>query len=153
MAEPEDDDTDGGQEKVELVTAQRAGMDDAANPKQVRSKERRARDAVRESVDFWTLMLGTADGRREIWKLLHEGQGHPFETRFGTSGGFPQPEASWLEAGRQGHGFDQYLYLLTMAPELTTLMLTENEPRLIAAMKAIAEKPRRPRKPPSHAPR
>lgn len=146
MAEPDDDPTDGGQPKVEIATAQRTGQDDAADPKKVRGKARAVQSALRDTVDFWSMVMETQQGRREVWRLLHEGDGHPFAVRFGTSGGFPQPEASWLEAGKQGHGFDQYLYLLTLAPELTTLMLTENEPRLIAAMQTLREKPRRARK-------
>lgn len=152
MADPEDD-AERDQEKVEIVTAQRAGMDDAANPKQVRDKARKVRNTQRDAVDFWTMVLGTEEGRRYVWNFLHEGGGHPFETRFGTSGGLPQPEASYLEAGKQAHSFDQWTSLLVLVPELATLMLTENETRIVSGRKAIMENPRRPRKTPSHPPR
>ena len=151
MADPEDDEID--LERVEIVTADRAGQDDAADPKKVRDKTRRVRSEQRDSIDFWREVMGTEDGRREVWSFLHQGDGHPFAVRFGTAGGLPQPEASWLEAGKQGHGFDQWAYLLVLVPALATLMLTENEPRIVAAMKVISEKPRRPRKGPSHPPR
>jgi hypothetical protein len=153
MADPEDDETDGGQEKVEIVTAQRAGQDNAADPKQVRDKARKVRTEQRDAVDFWTMVMGTEDGRRKIWAFLHEGEGHPFETRFGTAGGFPQPEASWLEAGKQSHSFEQWMSLLVLVPELAMLMFTENDFRVVGGIEANIEKPRRPSKGPSHPPR
>lgn len=145
MAGPDDDEID--LERVEIASAQRSGQDDAANPKLVRDKTRKVRNAMRDAVDFWSMVMGSEDGRRAVWALLQ--MAHPFETIFGIAGGFPQAEASWLHAGRQGAGFDQYLHLLALVPELTTLMLIENEPRLVTAMKALSEKPRRPRKGPS----
>jgi hypothetical protein len=130
-------------EQVEIVTAQQEPQDSAADTKSVKRKTRRVTDAIMIAVNFWTSAMETEIGRKEVWTLISKA--HPFEQVFATAGGLPQSEASFSHAGRQAAGFDQYLHLLAMVPELTTLMLMENEPRLVAGIKAVKSKPR-PRK-------
>ena len=104
---------------VEIVEA-----DSLADPAK---RARRIKTDVSEAVRWWKQAMSAPAGRGEIWKLLTDA--HTFETRFACSPtGFPQPEATWFEAGKQAWGQALYHRLLRMAREETSLMLDENDP-------------------------
>ena len=97
-----------------------------------RDTRRKARREEDERQEFWINVLSTPIGRREMWGILDAG--HAFSERFATGpNGFPQPEATWKEAGEQSLAFRIYLSWLRLAPEEVALMMRENHPSLSVA--------------------
>lgn len=86
---------------------------DAANPVQQKRIRNRAKFEKEQGAEFWRAMLATEIGRREIWSLLTNA--HTFEDRFACGpNGFPQPEATWFQAGEKAVGMRLYLSLLKL---------------------------------------
>lgn len=86
-----------------------------------------ARRAWEEQRAFWTGVMSTPLGRREMWKLLSTT--HAFSTHFAQSnGGFPDPNATWFKAGAQQWGMALYHQLMQFAPDGTALMMVEYVP-------------------------
>ena len=109
-----------------------SGMTNAADPKSVKRARSRAKLKEEEAGDFWRRALGTEVGRRELWGVL--AAAHAFDERFSCGpNGFPQPEATWFEAGQQAFGFRLYRSWLRLAPDGVALMMQENDPALATA--------------------
>ena len=95
---------------------------------------RRTQDRIlreqKEQAAFWQAVLGNRIGRREIWRLVADPQwGHAFERPFAVGpNGFPQPEATWFQAGAKDLGMRLYHELMRIDPEGTLVMLKEHEP-------------------------
>jgi hypothetical protein len=96
-------------------------------------RDRHKRDTEEEEL-FWRSALGLRVGRRALYRLLTHA--HTFETRFAATpttsvggGGFPDPNATWFQAGIQDYG--QFLLLMWMKIDFQNvhLMLEENDPR------------------------
>lgn len=105
MSDEPDDDQDESEAGTEPELA--SGSDDAASPSAIKEKGRRLSREQREALDFWRGIFSTPIGRREMWKLLTEA--HTFEERFACGpNGFPQPEATWFQAGEQALGQRMY---------------------------------------------
>lgn len=110
----------------------------AVKPPSRRAQARAGRD-VREQHEFWTAVLASDIGRREIWRML--AAGHPFETRFGVGpNGFPQPEASWIHRGEQDLALRFFFTLQRIDPQGVLLMQTEHDPRFAKPRRARKEK-------------
>ena len=131
---PADDiETPGGEPSDDETGAPRVN---AAEPASLRKARARASLRKEEASDFWRRALGSEVGRRELWGVL--ASAHAFDERFACGpNGFPQPEATWFEAGQQALGFRLYLSWLRLAPEGVGLMMAENHP-------ALADPKRRP---------
>lgn len=101
---------------------------DAASVRTYRSarvgEKRRARDAA----TFWRNVFADPVGRYEMWGIL--ASAHAFEERFACGpNGFPQPEATWFNAGQQALGQRLYQTWMQHDFEGVHLMLTENDSR------------------------
>lgn len=108
--------------------------DDAASPKQLRNKERRLAREARETQEFWSSVFATPVGRREMWKLLTSA--HTFDERFACGpNGFPQPEATWFQAGEQSFGQRVYRTWARDHRVEVLLMHDENDPAFVKAKK------------------
>ncbi len=117
---PDDDFDDGQDAEQETV--------DAANPARLRDRRRRA-DIEQENAErFWRAVLSDPTGRRELWKIIQAG--HAFEERFACGpNGFPQPEATWFQAGEQAFALRLYQGWLALDPEAVILMHREHDHR------------------------
>lgn len=66
-----------------------------------------AKHKTDQAADFWRRVLSEDIGRAVMWDVL-SGL-HTFETRFATApNGFPNPEATWFQAGQQAAGWRLY---------------------------------------------
>lgn len=94
-----------------------------------RTQDRMLREQ-KERVAFWQAVLANKIGRREIWRLVADPQwGHAFERPFAVGpNGFPQPEATWFQAGAKDFGMRFYHELMRIDPDGTLAMLKEHEP-------------------------
>lgn len=102
---------------------------DAGEPAAVRKRETKAQLARRRADDWWRKTMADPVGRRELWGIL-QGECHAFDERFACGpNGFPQPEATWFQAGQQSIGLRLYQTLLARDPQGTLAMMTENDPR------------------------
>ena len=94
---------------------------------------RDARKRDREDADFWLRALSDPIGRRCLWDILQST--HAFDERFGVGpNGFPQPEATWMNAGEQRAGFRLYRSWMRYSPEGVLLMMQENDPLMQRAV-------------------
>lgn len=108
------------------------GAVNVADPVSTKQARRRGQREDDKRALFWKAVFADKIGRAEMWGILQSG--HAFEERFATGpNGFPQPEASWCEAGEQRLAFRLYLSWLRLAPEGVALMLSENHPALAEA--------------------
>lgn len=95
-----------------------------------RKHHRRIKDSAKRaeagSAAFWAGVFDSETGRREMWDIL--AVSGAFRERFVTAGpqGFPQPEATWCNAGEQRLGFRLYLSWLRRCPDGVHKMLMEN---------------------------
>lgn len=111
------------------------GNDDAASPKQHENKRRRVAREKLEALEFWRGVFGSEVGRREIWALLLSA--HTFEERFACGpNGFPQPEATWFQAGEQAFGQRLYQSWSRDHRAAVLLMHDENDARFVVKGKA-----------------
>ena len=73
-------------------------------------------------------ILGSEPGRRFLWRILTEARA--FDNPFAVGpNGFPQPEATWFQAGVKDLGQRLYLTWLRISPEAVAAMHRENDPR------------------------
>jgi hypothetical protein len=101
---------------------------DAGDPTHVKRRERKASLLERRSRHFWETIFGTEVGRREMFKLLRDC--HAFEDRFACGpNGFPQPEATWFQAGESSWGRRLVQTWMVNHTDAFALMLRENDPR------------------------
>jgi hypothetical protein len=119
--ETEDDGADPRDEPISEID--NAG--DVAAIKRKRDRTRRDKD---EAAEFWKAVLSTPIGRREVWAILRSA--HTFEERFACGpNGFPQPEATWFEAGQQAWGMRFYHSLALIDRDAVFVMHDEHDPR------------------------
>lgn len=112
---------------------------DAGDPAQVRRRGTAQQIKERESIRFWTAIFSDPIGRREMWLLLEAAK--PFEERFACGpNGFPQPEATWFNAGQQSLGLRMYQTWLAKYPLEVMAMHAENDPRFMPAPKSPRKK-------------
>ncbi len=119
-----DDDLEA-QEPDELFPADQPN---AADPGALKRQRTRSRLKARESDRWWTSVLSTELGRREIWRVLESAGWNRTPFACGPNG-FPQPEATWFQAGQQEFAWRLFFSLQRIAPELTLLMQQENDSR------------------------
>lgn len=114
-----------------LQPSEQSGAVNTADPVAINRHRRRAKKTEDEAGDFWREVFSTPIGRREMWGIL--ANGGAFNERFATGpNGFPQPEATWCQAGEQRLAFRLYLSWLKRCPDGVALMLTENHKDLAA---------------------
>lgn len=101
---------------------------DAGDPVQV-ERQRRTRKLVdRDSERWWQAVFASEIGRREMYGLLRDCKA--FEERFACGpNGFPQPEATWFQAGESAWGRRIADTWMVRHPAEFILMLQENDPR------------------------
>jgi hypothetical protein len=87
---------------------------------------------------FWRDVFSTPVGRREMWRLLSSGSnGDPLRPPFALGpSGFPQPEATWFEAGRYATAQTWLQIWSIYAREGVFAMLDEHDPRFAKPRKA-----------------
>lgn len=101
----------------------------AADESQVREARHQSRKRKDQKGDFWKACLATPIGRQEIWELLTV-RCHTFENRFACGpNGFPQPEATWFQAGEKNVGSEFYQDLLFMDRNGVMAMHEQCDPR------------------------
>lgn len=96
----------------------------AADPVRIERARQRADFREDQRADFWKKTLSTELGRQVMWEVL---QGmHTFEERFAaTPSGFPDPNASWFQAGEKAAGWRLYDAMRKAALEEVWLMHEE----------------------------
>ena len=100
---------------------------DAADPDAVKAAQDRAKHLAYEALLFWRGVFSERAGRAEMWKILNEAGA--FDERFACGpGGFPQPEATWFNAGQKSFALRLYHTWLRVEPGGVMLMLQENAP-------------------------
>lgn len=108
--------------------------DSAVDAPQIRKRALSVKQRLREAEDFWVGVFSSEVGRREIWGILSEA--HAFEERMACGpNGFPQPEATWLEAGKQAFGLQLYFSWLKLARDGVNRMHDENDRRFTVSKK------------------
>lgn len=84
-----------------------AKIPNAADPVRIARARQRADFEADQRAEFWRGILSTEIGRMVMWEVLI-GM-HTFEERFAISpSGFPQPEATWFQAGEKAAGWRLY---------------------------------------------
>lgn len=118
-------------EPNDLDVAEFSGdMDNASSRTRSESHKRRVAREAHEARLFWNQVFETQVGRREMWRLLD--QMHPFESRFAAGpNGFPQPDATWFNAGQQAIGFQIYQSWFVSNRDGVGKMHDENDPRFV----------------------
>lgn len=112
-----------GEEPVAPEDAPPNAADPVAYKRQRQSQRRRRKEAV----EFWGAVFANPVGRREMWAILEEA--HAFEERFACGpNGYPQPDATWLNAGEQRFGFRLFRSWLRVCPDGVMLMIREHDP-------------------------
>ena len=87
----------------------------------------RAKHIADKRADFWKRVLSEEIGRAVMWEVLAEM--HAFNVRFATSpNGFPNPEATWFQAGEQAAGWRLYDALRKADFEAVHTMHLEQDP-------------------------
>src|SRR6266700_6355638 len=103
---PLSDDGDEEAEDEQLVSEQPTV--DAANKQTLKRQLAKQQREAAEIELFWKTTLGTAIGRREIWRMLDFWH-HTFRAEFSTTqAGFPDPNAAWYLRGIQDNGLRIY---------------------------------------------
>lgn len=103
------------------------------DPKQQRRARDRVRREAQENESLWRAVLAEKAGRRELWRLIAE-EGRAFNTEFACGpNGFPQPEATWHNLGRQQWALRLYHDMLRIDPDGVRLMHAEHDARFIVA--------------------
>lgn len=122
MADEDDDLTQ------DLFTEEQPVLDNAGSPAAVRKRITRTKLQAKEGAAFWRTALSTRAGRRELYLLLQNAR--TFDTPFACGPtGFPQPEASWWQAGQHDLGQRLFLSWQRIDRDAVFLMLDENDPR------------------------
>lgn len=122
MADDDDDFTD------DLFPEDQPAPDNAANPAAVRRRVTRTKLQAKEGAAWWRQALSTKPGRRELYLILQTARA--FETPFACGPtGFPQPEATWFQAGMHDLGQRLFLSWQRIDRDAVYLMLDENDPR------------------------
>ena len=106
-----------------------------SDPRSVRRSRDRQKRERQEADGLWRAVLADKIGRREMWRLLTEA--HTFNTDFACGpNGFPQPEATIHNLGRQQWGLKLYHELLRIDHAAVHQMHVEHDPRFIVAKPA-----------------
>lgn len=123
MSDDDDAPDDISDEELEKLTEF-----DAGDPVAVKRQKRKADIQEREARRFWDYIFGLEVGRREMFKLLRDC--HAFEDRFACGpNGFPQPEATWFQAGESSWGRRLVQTWMANHTDAFAQMLRENDPR------------------------
>lgn len=78
---------------------------------------------------FWAGVFADRVGRREMWRFFHE-EAHAFNDRFAASPvGFPDPHATFFQAGEQSLGLRLYHRCLRYAQQGVSWMHIEHDAR------------------------
>lgn len=103
------------------------------DPKSQRRSRDRIKREAQEEESFWRAVFNDKTGRRTMWRLLQD-DCHGFTPPFACGpNGFPQPEATWFQAGQYTIGQRLAQRWQQMAAEGYALMMTENDPRYVKA--------------------
>lgn len=82
-------------------------MPNAADDQAIEKAQRRSKHNADKAADFWRRVLSEDVGRAVMWDVLINM--HTFSDRFAVSpAGFPQPEATWFQAGEKAAGWRLY---------------------------------------------
>lgn len=113
-------------------------VDNAASTEGIARKLKRVKRASDRAAEFWKQALSNEVGRAELWGILQDC--HAFETRFACGpNGFPQPEATWFEAGKQDVGQRLFFTLTKHDRAGAFLMLDEHDPRFAKPKRSKAD--------------
>jgi hypothetical protein len=103
-------------------------LPNAADERAIKKRISKARRSQIEAERFWKSVFADEIGRREMWGILQAA--HAFEERFACGpNGFPQPEATWFQAGIQSVGQRLFQSWMLLDREGVFLMLDEHDPR------------------------
>lgn len=121
MSDDEDDD-------FQEPTLEEPPKFDAGDPKAVGKRKADLKLRDEEGRRFWNAVFASRVGRREIYGLLRSCSA--FDQRFACGpNGFPQPEATWFQAGESEWGRRMREQWCVERPAEFALMLRENDPR------------------------
>lgn len=105
-------------------------MPNAANPEAIRETTKRQKRSKDKAADFWKRTLADPIGRQEMWGIL-EAAG-TFKSVFACGpNGFPQPEATWCQAGTRDFGLRLYRSWLKIDHAGVFKMHEEHDPDFI----------------------
>ena len=104
--------------------------DNAGDPVAVRRRAKKLKYDESEAQQFWRSVFASEAGRREMWNILGPGCCHVSDVKFACGpNGFPQPEATWFQAGEQSIGERLLNSWLKLDREGVFQMLDEHDPR------------------------
>jgi hypothetical protein len=104
-----------------------------SDPKSVRRARDKQKREQQETDSFWRAVFADKIGRRVMWGLIRN-DCHGFSPPFACGpNGFPQPEATWFQAGQYSLGQRLYQRWMKAVPEGLKLMHAENDPAFIVA--------------------
>lgn len=96
----------------------------AATPQAYRKQADKSKRVKDKAAEFWKRCMADPVGRAQIWDLLV--LAGTFEERFGVGpNGFPQPEATWFNAGQKAFG--QKFYQMLARVDRAALFLMHDE--------------------------
>lgn len=122
---PDDEQEDDGPATLETTV-------DASDPRQIRRRETELEIRRREAEVFWRAVFADPVGRREMWNVLEDA--HTFQVQFSAGPtGFPDPLATWFQAGEQAYGYRLFLSWMKIDRQGVLTMMAEHEARLQAA--------------------
>jgi len=125
---------DGELDSDSSDVAEQPGVD-AADGRAYRRQRNTAEFRKRQAQEFWQRVFADPIGRREMWGILQSA--HTFEERFACGpSGFPQPEATWFEAGIQSHGQRLFQSWTVLDRAGVFLMMDEHDPRFVKSKPA-----------------
>lgn len=100
----------------------------AADQQSLKRQRRRQMTDAEKIRDWWRAVMATEIGRLVVWQLLQDA--HTFEDRFACGpNGFPQPEATWFQAGEKAFGQRLHQTISIHARDGLFLMHDEHDPR------------------------
>ena len=104
---------------------------DLTDPLAQKKARNRIRREQQEAESLWRAVFANKIGRREMWRMLQD-DCHGFSPPFACGpNGFPQVEATWLQAGQYSIGQRLYQRWLRISPQGVHLMHEENDPQFI----------------------
>jgi len=104
---------------------------DAGSADGVANQRKKIRNASQQANDCRRAVFAEPVGRREMYQILLAA--NAFGTPFATAGGFPQPEATWSNAGRRDFGLRLYHEWMLHDFDGVKAMLEENDAAFMKA--------------------
>ena len=116
----------------DVPTADNPAAASAVDLPDQRRRRRKKESEAEKGARFWREIFETEIGRREMWAILAAVKWESDDFTV-TAVGFPDPNATWFNAGRHSYARHLFMSWLRVAPEGVMKMLSEHDPRFMVA--------------------